>query len=210
MAQPVVHTALVEDDPEIRHLLQLIINGSPGFTCEHAFPNAEEAVAALPTLRPDVVLMDIELPGMSGIEAVAELKKRWPEMDAIMLSVRDEDEAVFESLCAGASGYLVKETPPAQLLEAIRECHAGGSPMSADIARRVVSSFHRRAKESPLSQRETEVLRMLCEGANYKHIAEALFVSANTVKAHIKSIYRKLHVHNRAEAVSRALRDRLI
>jgi DNA-binding NarL/FixJ family response regulator len=120
-----IHTALVEDDPEIRQLLQLIINGSPGFTCQYAFPSAEDALEGWPAQRPDVVLMDIELPGMTGIECVRHLRERDPELDIIMLSVRDEDEAIFNSLVAGASGYLVKETPPAQLLEAIRECRAG-------------------------------------------------------------------------------------
>lgn len=210
MSTHVIHTALVEDDAEIRQLLQLIVDNSPGFSCQYAFPDAEQALAALPDIHVDVVLMDIELPGMTGIECVGKLKTISPETDVIMLSVRAEDDAIFDSLCAGASGYLVKETPPAALLDAIRECFNGGSPMSAQIARRVVRSFHRPQQPSPLSDRETEVLRMLCDGANYKSIAEALFVSANTVKAHIKNIYKKLHVHSRGEAVSKAHRDGLI
>jgi DNA-binding NarL/FixJ family response regulator len=205
-----LHTILVEDDPEIRQLLQLILNGSPGFSCPYAFCSAEDALENWPSMRPAAVLMDIELPGISGIECVRQLMERDPELDIIMLSVRDEDDAIFNSLCAGASGYLVKNTPPAQLLEAIRECKEGGSPMSASIARRVVASFRKPVSVSPLSDRETEVLRLLCQGSNYKTIAEAIFVSSNTVKAHIKNIYKKLHVHTRAEAVTKAHKEGLI
>lgn len=205
-----ITTALVEDDPEIRQLLQLILDGSPGFMCQWVYEDAETALKALPQDRPDVVLMDINLPGMSGIECVKKLKVAMPGQDIIMLTSQEDDDSVFNSLCAGASGYLVKETPPAQLLEAIQECKAGGSPMSSHIARRVIASFHRTPVESPLSDRETEVLGLLVEGANYKTIAEALFVSANTIKAHIKNIYKKLHVHSRAEAVSKAHREGLV
>jgi DNA-binding NarL/FixJ family response regulator len=153
--------------------------------------------------------MDIDLPGMSGISCVRRLKEKMPDLDIIMLTIKEDDESVFESLCAGASGYLIKETPPVELLAAIKEAREGGAPMSAHIARKIVKSFHK-TRNSPLSSRETEVLRMLCKGDNYKAIAEALFVSNNTIKAHIKNIYKKLHVHSRAEAVSKALKDRLI
>ncbi|MCB0835270.1 MAG: response regulator transcription factor [Bacteroidetes bacterium] len=209
MKPSLIHTALVEDDHEIRQLLKLIIDGSPGFTCNLAFEDAESAIEGIPRYRPDIVLMDIDLPGMSGISCVRELKNTMPDLDIIMLTIKEDDESVFESLCAGASGYLVKETPPVELLAAIQEAHQGGAPMSAHIARKIVSSFHA-VRKSPLSSRETEVLRMLCKGDNYKSIAEAIFVSTNTVKAHIKNIYKKLHVHTRAEAVSKALKDRLI
>lgn len=210
MQAPVIHVALVEDDTEIRQLLQWIIGGSPGFACDHAFPDAESALAMLPSLQPDVILMDIGLPGISGIACVQALRDQGRDFNIIMLSVRDEDEAIFASLCAGASGYLVKETPPAQLLEALQECHQGGAPMSAAIARRVVASFRKPALASPLSDREMEVLSMLCAGANYKMIAEKIFVSSNTVKAHIKNIYKKLQVHTRAAAVTKAHQDGLV
>ena len=209
MKSPLIHTALVEDDHEIRKLLKLIIDGSPGFTCNLTFEDAESAIEGIPRYRPDIVLMDIDLPGMSGISCVRKLKDTMPDLDIIMLTIKEDDESIFESLCAGASGYLVKETPPVELLAAIQEAHKGGAPMSAHIARKIVSSFHA-VRKSPLSNRETEVLRMLCKGDNYKSIAEAIFVSTNTVKAHIKNIYKKLHVHTRAEAVSKALKDRLI
>lgn len=204
-SQRPIHVAIVEDDAEIRQLVQLIVDGSPGFSCKLAYPDAESALAELATYPPDVVLMDIHLPGQSGIEAVAQLREQVPHLDILMLTVQEDDDSVFRSLCAGATGYLLKETPPAQLLAAIEEAAAGGSPMSPQIARRVVRSFRVQQPTSPLSSRETEVLRMLCDGETYKTIAEALFVSANTVKAHIKHIYEKLHVHSRAEAVRQAL-----
>jgi DNA-binding NarL/FixJ family response regulator len=210
MERQVIRVAIVEDDPEIRRLLQLIIGGSPGFSCGDVFSDGETALKELPGLRPDVVLMDIGLPGISGIQCVQALRDQGVSLNIIMLSVRDEDEAIFDSLCAGASGYLVKETPPVQLLEAIRECYEGGAPMSAAIARRVVASFRKPVSSSSLSEREMEVLGMLCAGENYKGIAEKLFVSGNTVKAHIKHIYAKLQVHTRAEAVSRAYLDGLV
>ncbi len=205
-----ISTALIEDDPVIRQLLQVILDGSPGFSCPWVYQDAESALQALPEISPDVILMDINLPGISGIECVRRLKTLVPDQDFIMLTNQEDDDSIFNSLCAGASGYLVKETPPAQLLEAIRECKGGGSPMSPHIARRVIASFHRAKAPSPLSERETEVLKLLVEGANYRTIAEALFVSAHTIKAHIKNIYKKLHVHSRAEAVSKAHREGLI
>lgn len=207
--ESIIHTAIVEDDPEIRQLLQLLVGNSPGFRCDHAYPDAESAIAELNGKMVDVILMDIELPGKTGIECVAELREMGLKADILMLSVRDEEDAIFRSLCAGASGYLLKGTPPVQLLQAIRECKDGGSPMSPSIARKVVASFQKptpSAESHDLSEREAEVLQLLCAGENYKTIADQLFVSANTVKAHIKHIYAKLHVRNRAEAVSKATR----
>jgi DNA-binding NarL/FixJ family response regulator len=204
-----IQVALVEDDGEIRQLLTLIIDGSPGYSCKHAFSDCETAIPALLKARPDVVLMDIGLPGVSGIEGLRRLKEKLPATDFIMLTVQEDDEALFASLCAGASGYLLKDTPPVALLQAIAEARAGGAPMSASIARRVLGSF-RVATTSPLSPREKEVLQRLCEGANYKTIAAALFISGETVRAHIKNIYEKLQVHSRAEAVKKALQERLL
>ena len=146
---------------------------------------------------------------MSGIEGVKILKEKLPETDFIMLTVQEDNESVFNSLCAGATGYLLKDTPPAALLAAIKEVKEGGSPMSPSIARRIISSF-RPNLESPLSKRESEILEMLCNGDNYKTIADALFISGHTVRAHIKSIYRKLQVNSRGEAVNKALKDRLV
>lgn len=204
-----IHVAIVEDDPAIRQPLQLIIDGTPGYSCQYAYPAAEEALVELPRIRPDVVLMDINLPGITGIEAVQKLKVKLPDLDVIMLTVQVDDHSVFESLCAGASGYLIKSTPPARLLAAIDEVRAGGAPMSMQIARKVLQSF-RRSTESPLTSRETDILRLLCEGQTYSSIAEALFVSGHTVRTHIKNIYQKLHVSSRAEAVRKAMRDKLV
>ena len=206
---PPIHVVIVEDDPDINQTLALIIDGTPGFTCLHTFYDCESAIAEMKKLRPDVVLMDINLPGKTGIEGVKVLKQQVPELNILMLTVKLDDQSVFESLRAGASGYLLKHTPPSQLLQAIQEVQAGGAPMSMQVARKVLHSFHQ-TQESPLSERETEVLKRLCEGDNYKSIAEALFVSGHTVRTHIKNIYAKLHVHTRAEAVRKAYKDRLV
>ncbi len=209
MTQHNIHVAIVEDDPEIRQTLALIIDGTAGFWCKLKFENGKEALKPLLENYVNVVLMDIEMPEMNGIECVRKLKPQIPEVDFIMLSIRQDDEAVFQSICAGASGYLLKDTPPAALLEAIREVKAGGAPMSASIARKVIRSFHQ-LNESPLSNRETEILRLLSQGMNYKSVAKDLFLSPHTVKTHIKNIYQKLHVHSRAEAVRKGIEDKLI
>ncbi|MBK8965946.1 MAG: response regulator transcription factor [Lewinellaceae bacterium] len=209
MPDPLIHVAIVEDDPEIRQTLALIINGTPGFSCIFSYADCESAIADLPGHFTDVVLMDIELPGITGIEGVKRLRPQMPRADFIMLTIRHDDEAIFESLCAGATGYLVKDTPPAELLDAIREVRQGGAPMSAAIARKVIRSF-RQTSPSPLSDRETEILRLLSDGQHYRSIAEQLFLSPHTVKTHIKNIYEKLQVHSRAEAVRKALGDKLI
>ncbi len=203
-----IHIAIVEDDKEIRQTLSLIIDGSKGFSCKYAFPDGESAIASIAKLPIDVVLMDIDLPGKSGIEVTRELKKKCPDLDFIMLTVQSDDDSIFESLCVGASGYLLKDTNPADLLVHIREVYRGGSPMSSQIARRIINSF--RIIENPLSERETEVLKMLSKGMNYKEVAEEIFLSPHTVKTHIKNIYSKLHVNNRAEAIYKALKQKLI
>lgn len=206
---PLIRVALIEDDPDIRASLGLIIDGTPGYECSLLFKDAESGLRGIPSDLPDIVLMDIQLPGMSGIEATRTLKTSCPDLDILMLTAQVDDQSVFESLKAGACGYLRKDTPPARLLQAIDEVHQGGSPMSPDIARRVLASF-RPETESPLSARETEILALLCEGMTYGKVAEKLFVSGHTIRSHIKNIYQKLHVHSRAEAVNKALRDKLI
>ncbi|MDC8004926.1 response regulator transcription factor [Aureisphaera galaxeae] len=208
MNQDIVHIAIVEDDHEIRQTLNLILDGSTGFSCKYAFPDAESAIASIPNLPVDVVLMDIDLPQKNGIEATRELKKKCPEIDFIMLTVQSDDDSIFESLCAGASGYLLKDTNPADLLVHIKEVFNGGSPMSSQIARRIINSF--RIIDNPLSERETEILKLLSQGLNYKDVAEEVFLSPHTVKTHIKNIYSKLHVNNRAEAIYKAIKQKLI
>ena len=206
---PPIRIAIVEDDDDIRESLARLLGAAEGFVCTGTWPDAEAALRELDRSVPHVVLLDIGLPGMSGIEACAELRRRWPDVDVVMLTVHQNDELVFRSLAAGASGYLVKETSAERILEALRDVRTGGAPMSRGIARRVVSSF-RRAESSPLSARETEVLSHLCEGRSYAHIAKTLFVAEETVHFHIKNIYRKLEVHSKSAAVARALRDRLV
>lgn len=205
----VITTAVVEDDRGSREALRAVLSEADGFCCTGAFGSAEEAIGMLPELLPDVVLMDIQLPGRSGIETIELLKETMPGTDFIMLTVLDDEESVFGSLCAGAAGYLLKDSSVTDILDAIRTVHHGGSVITPGIARLIIDSF--RPQSAPgLSTRESEVLRRLCDGENYRSIAEALFISSNTVKAHIKRIYGKLHVHTRAEAVKRALRDRLV
>jgi len=209
MDDDTIKVSVVDDDGEIRQLLTIIIDGSPGYSCRQSYNDCETAVVGILNDPPDVVLMDINLPGKSGIEGVSLLKEKLPDTDFIMLTIKDDDESVFDSICAGATGYLVKDTPPAVLLESIKEVHHGGSPMSTAIARRIVSSFKKKS-DSPLTERETEILQKLCDGDNHRDIAEALFISSDTVRAHIKNIYRKLHVHSRAEVVKKAIKDHLI
>jgi len=206
-----IRVAVVEDDEAIRQSLVLIVDGSPGYRCRQGFASAEAALRGLPDDPPDVVLMDIGLPGMSGIEATRALRERLPGVDVVMLTVKDDDEAVFSSLCAGATGYLIKSMPPAQLLQSIDEVYRGGSPMSASIARRVITSFQSvPAEATSLTRREIEILEHLCNGESYRVIAEQLYVSGHTVRAHIKNIYEKLQVNSRAGAVRKAMKERLI
>ncbi len=203
-----IHIAIVEDDNEIRQTLTLIIDGSQGFTCKYAFPDGESAMASIENLPVDIVLMDIDLPGKSGIEVTRVLKQKCPQIDIIMLTVQSDDDSIFESLCVGASGYLLKDTNPADLLVHIKEVFNGGSPMSSQVARRIINSF--RIIDNPLSSRETEVLKILSKGMNYKEVASELFLSPHTIKTHIKNIYSKLHVNNRAEAIYKAIKKKLI
>ncbi len=208
MRNETIHIAIVEDDNEIRQTLTLIIDGSQGFSCKYAFPDGESAMASIENLPIDVVLMDIDLPGKSGIEVTRYLKQKCPLLDFIMLTVQSDDDSIFESLCVGASGYLLKDTNPADLLIHIKEVYNGGSPMSSQVARRIINSF--RIIENPLSDRETEVLKMLSKGMNYKEVASDIFLSPHTVKTHIKNIYSKLHVNSRAEAIYKAIKQKLI
>lgn len=208
-AERVITVALVEDDDDIRESLALLIGGTDGFICNAACGSCEDALQKLPDIHPDVILMDIQLPGMSGIEGVQRLKHLLPETDIIMVTIHKNDDLVFRSLCAGASGYLLKTTKPDRILEAIREVRDGGAPMSSGIARMIVNSF-RSYSQPGLTPRETEVLAQLCKGQSYKLIADSLYVTEQTVHFHIKNIYQKLQVHSKSEAVAKALRERLV
>ncbi|MCB0283975.1 MAG: response regulator transcription factor [Calditrichae bacterium] len=207
--QKEIKVAIIEDEHEIRQLMTLIIDGSPGYSCKQSFDNCEDALLNLAADPPDVVLMDIDLPGISGIEGVRKLKEKMPGTDFLMLTVQDDDESIFNSVCVGATGYLLKDTPPAEILKAVEDVNKGGSPMSASIARRIVSSF-KAENSTSLSEREIEILRHLCNGENYKVIAEKLHISGHTVRSHFKNIYKKLQVSTKAEAVKKAINERII
>lgn len=205
----VVKIWLVEDDPFIRESLAILLNGYSSFHCNQQFDNAENYFAHLSSDQPQVVLMDITLPGMNGIEAVKRTRAKYSAIEIIMLSIHQEDHLVFASLCAGASGYLIKDAKPAKIIDSIKEVLDGGAPMSTKIARRVIESF-RSKQTAPLSDREIEVLELLCRGKSYKMIADDLFVSHDTIRTHIKNIYRKLNVNSSSEAITQAFRNRWI
>jgi DNA-binding NarL/FixJ family response regulator len=209
-----IRVAIVEDDHQTREGLRLLIDGTPGFACVAACRSAEDAIAAAAPATADVLLLDIHLPGMSGTDAVARFRERWPRAVVLMLTVFAEEEKIFASLCHGASGYLLKKTPPARLIESIREAHEGGAPMSPEIARKVIRIFRElrpdAALEAHLTPHEVRLLQMFAEGYSYQAAAERLHVSINTIRNHIRSIYEKLHVHSKSEAVTKALRAGLI
>lgn len=205
-----IKVAIIEDDHEIREHMTLIINNTDGFNCVHSFHKVEEAALPLLADPPDVLLLDISLSeGMNGIEGISYLRSKGAPFEIIMLTVHQDDQKVFDSLCAGACGYLTKNTPIDKILVAVREAHNGGAPMSTKIARMVINSFKRNS-DPELSAREKEVLAELCKGKSYKMVAESLFISQDTVRTHIRSIYRKLEVNSKSEAVAKALRDRLV
>jgi DNA-binding NarL/FixJ family response regulator len=205
-----IRVAIVEDNDSIRDSLALILNGSPGMRCSGAFRIAEEAVRNIPQHQTDVVLMDIHLPGQSGIECVRQLKAVASKLQIIMLTIENDSHRVLESLKAGASGYLVKNLPPVQILSAVEEVHRGGSPMSSQIARLLVQQFQQLVPEpdarAQLTPREKEVLELTTKGYLSKEIAERLVLSTQTVETHFRNIYEKLQVRSRAEAVARFLR----
>lgn len=199
--------ALVEDDVGVRGNLSRLINAEPNFTCIATCASAEAALQVLPIAKPDVVLMDLHLPGRSGIECVIQLRRLLPQVQIIMLTVDEDAERVFESLKAGATGYLVKHTAPEEILDAITQVQRGGAPMSSHIARMVVTAFRGRVPAGTampeLSSRETEVLRLLARGFRSKEIADELGIGTGTVNTYIRHIYEKLHVRSRAEAVAK-------
>lgn len=211
-----INVAIIEDNNTIREGLAALINGTTGYACIGSYDNCEDFLVKFPKISCDVVLMDIGLPGMNGIEGVKRAIEINPDINILMLTVYQENSIVFDALCAGACGYLVKKTPPLRLLEAIKEAYEGGSPMSAQIARKVITVFHHNQNIIQansiydLSSREKEVLTGLAAGNNYQGIADSLFISIDTVRHHIRNIYKKLHVHSQSEAVSKAIRKGLI
>jgi DNA-binding NarL/FixJ family response regulator len=209
-----IKVAIIEDQRKFREYLAALIDGSPGFRCTGSFRSMEEALDRIIAEQHDVVLVDIGLPGMDGIEGIRILKEHFPELILLMHTVYDGDERIFDALCAGASGYLLKKTSPVRLLESVREAMAGGAPMTPEVAHQVIRLFREiRPRETPdeqLTPHEIRLLEMLAVGHNYETAAVELGVTTHTISFHLQRIYEKLHVHSKTEAVAKALRNRLI
>jgi DNA-binding NarL/FixJ family response regulator len=209
-----IKVAVVEDREGFREGLERLLRRTPGFELTGAFASMEEALPALAQAPPDVLLSDIGLPGLSGIEGVRELKRRSAGLQVLMLTVYEDDAHVFEAVCAGASGYLLKDAEPERIREAVREVHGGGAPMTPRIARKVLTLFRDvappRDESARLSPRELELLKALAEGHSYKTAADALGIAMDTVRTHIRSAYEKLHAHSKSEAVSKAFKSGLL
>ena len=210
----VINVVTIEDRREIREALGVLIDATPGFRCSGRYRSMEDALSGFPEGAADVALVDIDLPGMSGIEGMRILKERYPSLSILMLTIYDDDERIFRALCAGACGYLLKNTPPARLLESLREVVSGGAPMSPEVARRVIALFRQvRPPEKAahdLTPHEQRLLKLMVEGHNYKSAAVELRVTVHTISFHLRHIYEKLQVHSKSEAVAKALRDRLV
>jgi DNA-binding NarL/FixJ family response regulator len=209
-----IRVAVVEDNADLREGLTHLLQWTEGFTCVGTYPACEGFLDEIASVAPDVVLMDIGLPGMSGIDGVSELKKRVPVTNVLMLTVFEDDQKILDSICAGASGYLLKLTSPEKILEAIREIVGGGAPLTARVARRLLSSIAGTAPlpqlRVELSDREKQILSGLVDGLSYKMIADRYCISLDTVRTHIRNIYEKLHVHSRSQAITLAMRNRLV
>ncbi len=211
-----IKVTIVEDNKPIREGLTALIDGTPELSCTNSFETCEEMLSNLKETNPDVILMDINLPGISGIEGVKKVKNILPDTNIIMLTVHEDDKSIFEALMFGATGYLLKTTPPAQIIEAIKDANSGGSPMNSNIANKVINLMRMSHTKKDivstikLSERETEILQKLSNGTGYKNIADELFISIHTVRYHIRNIYEKLHVNCQSEAIAIALRNGLI
>ena len=210
-----IRVAIFEDNKALRESLFMLIDGSPGFSCTGCFANCRKVLEDVQNSEPQVVLMDIDMPGISGIEAVQIIKKQFPGIQVVMQTVFEDDDKIFASICAGASGYLLKKTAPAKILEALKEAVEGGAPMTPTVAAKVLQMFHKQSAQGPvefidLSNREQEVLKHLVSGDSYKMIAAACYISIDTVKSHIKNIYQKLHVNSKSEAVAKAIIQKLV
>ena len=209
-----ISVAIIEDHREFRDYLTALISGTEGFECIGSFRSVEDALPKVNAHVPDVILLDIGLPGMNGIEGIRVLKERHPDVLFLTLTIHDDDERIFDALCAGASGYLLKKTQPGQLIESVKEAARGGAPMSPEVARRVIRLFREirppdRADYN-LSPHEIRILKLLVEGHNYETAATKLGVKPTTINFHLQNIYQKLQVHSKTEAVAKALRNRLI
>jgi DNA-binding NarL/FixJ family response regulator len=210
-----IKVAIFEDNSNMREGLYQLINGSQGFICTGAFPNCDDLVRRIEKSNPDVIVMDIEMPGISGIEGVKLVKENFPEMKILMETIFEDDTKIFDSICAGAEGYILKNTAPVEILSAIKEIYEGGSPMTPTIANRVLKMVKtQRVSDSKnhfnLTDREKEILSCLVEGMSYKLIADECTISIDTVNVHIKNIYKKLQVHSKSEAVAKAIKGKIV
>jgi DNA-binding NarL/FixJ family response regulator len=213
VAEP-IRVAIVEDQRDIREGLRFLIDNTPTYTCTGWFESMEHALSAMPTLHVDIILMDLGLPGMSGLEGIRRFKERYPELHLVALTIHDDDDRIFEALCAGASGYLLKKTPPARLIECLHEVMTGGAPMSPEVATRVITLFREfrppAQAQHRLTPHEVRLLGLLAQGHSCKTAAAVLGSSVHTVAFHMKHIYAKLQVHSKSEAVAKGLRDRIV
>ena len=211
MENRTIRTMIVEDQRDLREGLQTLIDFTPGFKCLGAFRTMEEALARIKHDQPDVLLSDIGLPGMSGIQGIEILKKQYPDLIILVLTVYDDNEKIFDALCAGASGYLLKQTEPAELLRSVKEAVAGGAPMSPEVAAQVIKLFREvrppQRVDYDLTPHEQRLLKLLVDGHNYVTASEELSISYNTIKFHVRNIYDKLQVHSKSEAVAIAMRN---
>ena len=210
--ESIIRVAVLDDDKEIRELLCILLNKSEGIKCAGAYKTCDEALQLIETDLPDILLLDIEMPGKDGIKSLKEIKAAYPSVEVMMLTVYSDSEKIFQSLRAGAAGYLLKKSPSDKLLNAIREAYEGGVPFSGEVARKVLQYFQTpvQNQSSKLSERELEVLKTLIEGHSTKAISEKLFISTHTIRFHLHNIYVKLHVNSRTEAVAKALRSKLL
>ena len=210
-----IKVAVFEDNKMLRASLQQLIDNAEGMACSGAFPDANKLLRNMQRANPDVVMMDINMPGISGIEAVQMIKEKFPQVQILMQTVFDENDKIFAAICAGASGYMLKKTPPLKMIEAIRETYFGGAPMTASVAVKVLQMFRMQTTSEKnefidLSDREKEILALLVKGKSYKVIASDCFISIDTVSTHVRHIYEKLHVHSKSEAVAKAIHQKLV
>jgi len=209
-----IKVVIFEDNNNLREGLFQLINGSQGFSCVGAYPNCDHLLKNISESKPDVVLMDIQMPGINGIEGVKIIKENFPSVKVLMETIFEDDEKVFASICYGAEGYILKNTAPVEILEAIKEIYDGGSPMTPSVANRVLKMMRTKHQEIPdsfdLTKRETEILSCLVKGMSYKMVADICTISLDTVNMHVKNIYKKLQVHSKSEAVAKAIRGKIV